>query len=40
MDRAIADGTEDRITDTVQRLTGRPSRTFRALLEREMRCSS
>ncbi|MER6784359.1 NAD(P)H-binding protein [Streptomyces sp. NPDC000658] len=40
MDRAIAEGTEDRITDTVQRLTGRPPRTFRALLEREMRCSS
>ncbi|MFH8558336.1 NAD(P)H-binding protein [Streptomyces celluloflavus] len=40
MDRAIAEGAEDRITDTVQRLTGRPPRTFRALLEREMRCSS
>ncbi|MGV9625395.1 NmrA family NAD(P)-binding protein [Streptomyces sp. NPDC003487] len=39
MDRAIAQGTEDRITDTVQRLTDRPPRTFRALLEREMRCS-
>ncbi|MET7684261.1 NAD(P)H-binding protein [Streptomyces sp. NPDC005423] len=37
MDRAIAEGAEDRITDTVQRLTGRPPRTFRALLEREMR---
>ncbi|MFJ4206053.1 NAD(P)H-binding protein [Streptomyces sviceus] len=40
MDRAIADGVEDRITDTVQRLTGRPPRTFRALLEGEMRCNS
>ncbi|MYW00839.1 NAD(P)H-binding protein [Streptomyces sp. SID3343] len=40
MDRAIAEGAEDRITDTVQRLTGRPPRTFRALLEREMRRSS
>ncbi|AJT70034.1 hypothetical protein T261_8441 [Streptomyces lydicus] len=40
MDRAIAEGAEDRVTDTVQRLTGRPARTFRALLEREMRCSS
>lgn len=40
MDRAIAEGTEDRITNTVQRLTGRPARTFRAFLEREMRCSS
>ncbi|MFC9741479.1 NAD(P)H-binding protein [Streptomyces noursei] len=39
MDRAIAGGAEDRITDTVQRLTGRPPRTFQALLEREMRCS-
>ncbi|MDQ0904554.1 uncharacterized protein YbjT (DUF2867 family) [Streptomyces canus] len=37
MDRAIAGGAEDRITDTVQRLTGRPPRTFRALLQREMR---
>ncbi|MFD0020214.1 NAD(P)H-binding protein [Streptomyces sp. NPDC058382] len=39
MDRAIAEGTEDRITDTVQRLTGRPPRTFRAFLEAEMRSS-
>ncbi|NEW72959.1 NmrA family NAD(P)-binding protein [Streptomyces rhizosphaericus] len=37
MDRAIAEGAEDRITDTVQRLTGRPPRTFRALAAREMR---
>jgi hypothetical protein len=37
MDRAIAEGSEDRITDTVQRLTGRPARTFRALLARQMR---
>ncbi|GAA2667286.1 hypothetical protein GCM10009864_41090 [Streptomyces lunalinharesii] len=37
MDRAIAEGTEDHITDTVQRLTGRPPRTFRALVERELR---
>ncbi|MEU5716195.1 NAD(P)H-binding protein [Streptomyces sp. NPDC020403] len=35
MDRAIAEGAEDRVTDTVQRLTGRPARTFHALLERE-----
>lgn len=40
MDRAIAEGAEDRVTDTVQRLTGRPPRTFRSLLERERRCSS
>lgn len=37
MDRAIAEGAEDRTTDTVQRLTGRPARTFRALLEAEPR---
>ncbi|MFH9554632.1 NmrA family NAD(P)-binding protein [Streptomyces sp. NPDC017435] len=36
MDRAIAEGAEDRITDTVQRLTGRPARRFRAFLERKM----
>ncbi|WP_067893553.1 NmrA family NAD(P)-binding protein [Nocardia vaccinii] len=36
MDRAIAEGAEDRVTDTVQRLTGRPPRGFRALLENEM----
>ncbi|MEU9653099.1 NmrA family NAD(P)-binding protein [Streptomyces sp. NPDC048110] len=35
LDRAIADGAEDRVTDTVQRVTGRPPGTFRALLERE-----
>ncbi|GGZ73598.1 NAD(P)H-binding protein [Streptomyces bluensis] len=35
LDRAIAEGAEDRVTDTVQRLTGRPARTFRALLERQ-----
>ncbi|MET8390769.1 NmrA family NAD(P)-binding protein [Streptomyces anthocyanicus] len=33
MDRAIAEGAEDRVTGTVQRLTGRPPRTFQALLE-------
>ncbi|NXY97948.1 NAD(P)H-binding protein [Streptomyces sp. BR123] len=37
MDRAISEGAEDRITDTVRRLTGRAPGTFRALLEREMR---
>ncbi|MFE3618080.1 NmrA family NAD(P)-binding protein, partial [Streptomyces anulatus] len=37
MDRAIAEGAEDRVTDDVQRLTGRPARAFRALCEREMR---
>jgi uncharacterized protein YbjT (DUF2867 family) len=33
MDRAIAEGSEDRVTDAVRRLTGRPARTFRAFLE-------
>jgi hypothetical protein len=36
MDRAIAEGTEDRTTDVVQRLTCRPPRGFRAVAEREM----
>ncbi|MER5779598.1 NAD(P)H-binding protein [Streptomyces sp. NPDC002039] len=36
MDRAIADGAEDRTTDTVERLTGRPPGTFRAFVEREI----
>ncbi|MCX4426658.1 NmrA family NAD(P)-binding protein [Streptomyces mirabilis] len=36
MDRAIADGAEDRTSDTVQRLTGRPPGTFRAFAEREL----
>ncbi|MFG1708430.1 NmrA family NAD(P)-binding protein [Nonomuraea sp. M3C6] len=36
MDHAIAEGAEDRLTDAVQRLTGRPPRTFRAFLEKEM----
>jgi uncharacterized protein YbjT (DUF2867 family) len=35
MDRAIAEGAEDRVTDTVRRITGRPPSTFRAVLERE-----
>jgi uncharacterized protein YbjT (DUF2867 family) len=33
LDRAIAEGAEDRVTDGVQRLTGRPARTFPAFLE-------
>lgn len=37
MDDAIAKGSEDRTTDAVQRVTGRPPRSFRALLENEMR---
>ena len=33
MDRAIADGAENRVTGTVERMTGRPARTFRAHAE-------
>jgi uncharacterized protein YbjT (DUF2867 family) len=40
MDRAIAAGAEDRVTDTVRRVTGRPPHTFRAFLERETRYGS
>lgn len=40
MDRAIAEGAEDRTSDTVQRLTGRPPGTFRAFVEREVSSSS
>jgi uncharacterized protein YbjT (DUF2867 family) len=36
MDRAIAEGTEDRTTDAIQRLTGRPPHSFRVVAEREM----
>ncbi|MFE5942062.1 NAD(P)H-binding protein [Streptomyces sp. NPDC056480] len=36
MDRAIAEGAEDRTTDAVERLTGRPPGTFRAFVEREV----
>jgi len=36
MDRAIADGAEDRTSDRVQRLTGRPPGTLRAFVEREV----
>jgi uncharacterized protein YbjT (DUF2867 family) len=34
LDRAIAEGAEDRVTDTVERLTGRPPRSLRAHVER------
>uniref|UniRef100_UPI002A80EEB8 NAD(P)H-binding protein n=1 Tax=Streptomyces sp. CRN 30 TaxID=3075613 RepID=UPI002A80EEB8 len=37
LDRAIADGSEDRVTDTVQRLTGRPPHDLRTVLRRESR---
>jgi hypothetical protein len=36
MDRAIADGAEDRVTDAVQRVTGRPPRSFRDLAEADL----
>ncbi|GAA2271516.1 NAD(P)H-binding protein [Kitasatospora cystarginea] len=36
MDRAIAEGAEDRITDTVERLTGRPPHSFREVARREL----
>ncbi|AWZ08325.1 MULTISPECIES: NmrA family NAD(P)-binding protein [unclassified Streptomyces] len=36
MDRAIAEGAEDRTSDAVERLTGRPPGTFRAFAEREL----
>ncbi|MEU1784192.1 MULTISPECIES: NAD(P)H-binding protein [Streptomyces] len=37
MDRAIAEGAEDRVTDSVRHVTGRPARDFRAVAERELR---
>ncbi|WP_051774786.1 NmrA family NAD(P)-binding protein [Streptomyces sp. NRRL S-237] len=36
MDRSIAEGSEDRTTDTVHRLTGRPPHDFRAVAAREL----
>ncbi|MFF4011696.1 NmrA family NAD(P)-binding protein [Streptomyces sp. NPDC001717] len=36
MDRAIAEGAEDRTSDTVERITGRPAGTLRAFVEREV----
>jgi uncharacterized protein YbjT (DUF2867 family) len=36
MDRAIAEGAEDRVTDTVRRLCGRPPRSFREVAQREL----
>ncbi|MEV7416361.1 NmrA family NAD(P)-binding protein [Streptomyces sp. NPDC089919] len=35
MDRAIAEGAEARVTDTVHRLTGRPPHDFRTVVQRE-----
>ncbi|CAL9658078.1 NAD(P)H azoreductase [Streptomyces sp. enrichment culture] len=36
MDRAIAEGAEDRVTDTVRRVTGRPPHDLRTVVEREL----
>ncbi|MFD4032003.1 NAD(P)H-binding protein [Streptomyces sp. NPDC058637] len=36
MDRSIAGGAENRVTGTVERMTGRPPRTFRAHAERAL----
>jgi uncharacterized protein YbjT (DUF2867 family) len=36
MDRAISEGAEDRTTDAVRRLTGRPPHSFRTVAEREL----
>jgi uncharacterized protein YbjT (DUF2867 family) len=36
MDREIAGGAEDRTTDTVERITGSPARSFREYAEKEM----
>ncbi|MCF3180192.1 NAD(P)H-binding protein [Streptomyces polychromogenes] len=35
MDEAIAEGAEDRVTDTVRSVTGRPARDFRSVIRRE-----
>ncbi|WP_217255067.1 NAD(P)H-binding protein [Streptomyces sp. AC602_WCS936] len=37
LDRSIAEGAEDRVTDTVRRVTGRAPRGFRAHVEQELR---
>ncbi len=36
MDRAIAEGAEDRTTDVVRRVTGRPPHDFRTVVAREL----
>jgi hypothetical protein len=36
LDAAIADGAEDRVTDTVARVTGRPARDFRTFASKEL----
>ncbi|MET9460909.1 hypothetical protein ABZY05_38600 [Streptomyces canus] len=35
VDRAISEGAEDRATDVVRRLTGRPPHDFRTVVARE-----
>ncbi|GGS11572.1 oxidoreductase [Streptomyces nojiriensis] len=40
MDRSIAEGAEDRTTDTVHRLTGRPPHDFRTVAVRELSARS
>ncbi|MGW7194704.1 NmrA family NAD(P)-binding protein [Streptomyces chryseus] len=40
MDRAIAEGAEDRTSDIVERVIGRPPGTFRAFVQRETSSSS
>ncbi|WP_329066649.1 NmrA family NAD(P)-binding protein [Amycolatopsis sp. NBC_01480] len=37
MDDAIREGSEDRVTDTVERVTGRPARDFRTFANEEIR---
>jgi hypothetical protein len=37
MDVAIGEGDEDRVTDTVERVAGRPARSFSSFVAREMR---
>ncbi|KAA6223622.1 NAD-dependent epimerase/dehydratase family protein [Streptomyces albofaciens JCM 4342] len=36
LDRSIAEGAEDRVTDTVERMTGRPPRSFARFAEEEL----
>jgi hypothetical protein len=40
LDDDIRAGAEDRVTDTVERITGRPARTFAAFVDQEMQCGS
>jgi uncharacterized protein YbjT (DUF2867 family) len=40
LDEDIGNGSEDRVTGTVERVTGRPARSFQAFAEREIRRSA